>query len=158
MFTQLRQFWTNLSSGSKTLYGAMAILSLAAAIGVGYWSSQSQYAILFAKLPEDDAAEIAQKLDADRVSYRLNGDGTTILVPVDKVQKTRMNLIVAGLPKGAGKGWELFDSMSMGATPFMQEMNYNRAMQGELQRTIMKLYAMQGIDSCHSRVRIGHFN
>ena len=139
MFAQLRQFWKNLSPAAKTAYGVAGFLLVGAVAGVGYWTSQTQYAVLFTKLPPEDAAEVVQKLDADRVSYRLNSDGTTILVPTDKAPNVKMNLLVAGLPRGAGKGYELFDSMSMGATPFVQNMNFVRAIQGELQRTIMTL-------------------
>lgn len=139
MFGQLTQFWTNLKPVNKALYGGVAALLFAIVAGVGYWSSQTQYAVLFSKLPPEEAGAITQKLDADRVSYKLSSDGTSILVPTEKVQNVRMNLAVAGLPQGAGKGYELFDTMSMGATPFVQNMNYVRAIQGELARTIMQL-------------------
>jgi len=138
MFAQLRQFWTNLGPAAKVAYSAAAVLLIAIVGGVGYWSSQTPYAVLFPKLPTEETALIVQKLDADRVSYKLTSDGT-ILVPTDKVQNMKMNLAVAGLPQGGGKGYELFDTMSMGATPFVQNMNYIRAIQGELQRTIMTL-------------------
>ena len=139
MFAQFQQFWSNLSNPLRSLYGGTALALLAAVGGVGFWSSQTQYAVLFSKLQTEDAAAIVQKLDSDRTTYKLAAEGTTILVPTDKVQNVRMNLAVAGLPQGAGKGYELFDTMSMGATPFVQNMNYVRAIQGELARTIMKL-------------------
>lgn len=127
------------STSAKLAYGLAIALLVSTVAGVGYWSTQKQYAVLFAKLPPEDASAIVQKLEADQISYKLNSDGTMISVPVDKVPGTRMNLVAAGLPQSGGKGWELFDTMSMGTTPFVQEMNYNRAMQGELQRSIMKL-------------------
>lgn len=122
---------------------------LAIVSGVGYWSSQTSYAVLFSKLQTEDAAAIVQKLGADRTTYKLSNDGSTILVPTDQVQSVRMNLAVAGLPQGAGKGYELFDTMSLGATPFVQNMNYIRAIQGELARTIMQLEPV-----AHARVHI----
>lgn len=143
MLTQLRQFWNNLKPVTKAIYGATAAVLMALVAGVGYWSSRTQYAVLYSKLPSEDAAAIVQKLDADRVSYKLSGDGTSILVPLEKAPTIRMNLAVAGLPQGAGKGYELFDTMSMGATPFVQNMNYVRAIQGELARTIMQLEPVQ---------------
>ncbi len=139
MLAQFQQFWSNLSSGMKTVYGGIAAAFLFLVSGVGYWSSQTQYAVLYSKLQTEDAAAIVQKLDSDRTTYKLTADGTTILVPTEKVHNIRMNLTVAGLPQGAGKGYELFDTMSMGATPFVQNMNYVRAIQGELARTIMQL-------------------
>ncbi len=139
MLAQFRQFWTNLSTTAKAVYGGTAAVLLALVGGVGFWSSQTQYSVLLAKLPTEEAAAIVQKLDADRVSYKLSDDGTTILVPTEKVPKLRMSLASSGLLQGAGKGYELFDTMSMGATPFVQNMNFVRAIQGELARTIMQL-------------------
>ena len=139
MLTQSRQFWNNLKPVTKAIYGGTAVVLMGIVAAVGYWSSRTQYAVLFSKLPSEDAAAIVQKLDADHTSYKLSTDGTSILVPTDKVQNIRMNLAVAGLPQGAGKGYELFDTMSMGATPFVQNMNFVRAIQGELARTIMQL-------------------
>lgn len=150
MFAQITQFWTNLSTTAKALYGGVAAILLAVVGGVGYWSSQTQYAVLFANLPNDVAGNIVQKLDVDKVSHKVSSDGTTILVPTDKVQKLRMNLAVAGIsPGGAGQGYELFDKMSMGTTPFVQNINFVRAIQGELERTIMQLDPV-----AHARVHI----
>ena len=140
MQAQILQFWTNLSPLAKGLYAGALALMVAIVGSVGYWSSQTNYAVLFSKIDTESAAAIVQKLEADRVSYKLTGDGTTILVPESKVHATRMNLFSAGLPQGAGgKGFEIFDTMSMGATPFNQQVNYLRAIQVELARTFMTL-------------------
>src|SRR5262249_10209415 len=146
---QFSQFWENLNSVGKVVYGGIAAILLTAVAGVGYWSAQTQYAVLYSNLPTDQAAAIVQKLDSDRTSYKLSSDGTTILVPADRVQKVRMNLAVAQVTQGAGKGYELFDNMSMGATPFVQNMNYVRAIEGELARTVMQLEPI-----AHARVHI----
>lgn len=138
-FQQMQQIWLRQSLVGKAVYAGATLAMLAAVGGVGYWVTKTEYQILCTGLPAEDAAAIAEKLDADRTPYKLAAGGTTILVAADKVQKTRMTLAVAGLPKGAGKGFELFDEMSMGATPFVQNMNYVRAIQGELARTIMQL-------------------
>lgn len=124
--------------GKVTLGGATGVLALVVG-AVGYWATQTNYAVLYSGLPTNEAAAITQKLDSDRIAYKLSSDGTTIFVPLENVQKTRMNLAVAGLLNGSEKGYELFDSMSMGATPFIQNMNYVRAIQGELAKTIMTL-------------------
>ena len=111
--------------------------------GIGHlgrhWGSATNYAVLFSGLQQEDAAAITQKLDSDRIPFQLSAGGTTILVPSERVLKVRMNLALAGLPQGAGKGFELFDQMSIGATPFVQNLSYVRAIQGELARTIMQL-------------------
>jgi flagellar M-ring protein FliF len=151
IFNQLRQFWLNLSNVGKVVYGAVAALLVAVVAGVGYWSSQTQYDVLFSRLPSEDASAIVERLKADRVTYQLKAvnEGTTILVPTANKEDVRMKLAAAGLPQGSGKGYELFDSMSMGATPFIQNMSYVRAIQGELARTIMTLEPV-----AHARVHI----
>lgn len=139
MLGQLRQFWTNLSISAKWIYGATAIVLLAVVVGVGMWSTHTDYAVLISGLQPDEAGEITKKLDADRVSYKFSNDGTTILVPTEKRLKTRMNLSVAGIMPGKGKGYEIFDSLPMGTTPFVQNLNLTRAQETELMRTIMQL-------------------
>lgn len=146
---QIQQLWNRQSFlGRLVLGGATAVLVLIVA-GVGFWSSQTSYAVLYSGLPMEEAAAITHRLDADRVTYKLSSDGATILVPTEGVQKTRMNLAVAGLLKGNEKGFELIDSLPMGATPFIQDVNYSRALQGELARTIMTLDSV-----AHARVHI----
>lgn len=139
MLGQLRQFWTNLSPIAKWIYGATAVVLLAVVGGVGFWSTQTDYAVLVSGLKAEDAGEITKKLDADRVSYKLTNDGTTILVPTEKKLKTRMNLAVAGIIPGKGKGYELFDTLPMGTTPFVQNINLTRALETELTRTILEM-------------------
>ena len=136
---QIQQLWLKQTAIGKVVYAGALVATVAAVSGVGYWVTKVEYQVLCSGLPAEEAAAIVEKLDADRTEYKLASGGTTILVAADKVQKTRMTLAVAGLTKGPGKGFELFDEMSMGATPFVQNMNYVRAIQGELARTIMQL-------------------
>ena len=138
MLAQFRQFWTNLSSSAKVVYGLTAAVLVAAVVGVGYWSSQVQYQVLCRNVDPEFASQIVAKLTADKVAYKLSNDGTTISVPVEKHDQVKMNLAVA-LPQGGGKGYELFDTMSLGTTPFVQNINLIRAKEGELVRTIKHL-------------------
>lgn len=148
-FQQIQQLWARQSFvGRLVLGGATTVLVLVVGV-VGFWASQTNYAVLYSGLPTNEAAAITQKLDADRTAYKLSSDGTTILVPIENVQKTRMNLAVAGLLNGTEKGYEIFDSMSLGATPFQQNINLVRAIQGELAKTIMTLEPV-----AHARVHI----
>lgn len=146
---QWLQVWTRLSPMGRVVFSGAGASFVVLIVWVGFWASTTNYAVLFSGLQPEDAAAIAQKLDADRIPYELSGGGTTVLVPAEQVLKIRMSLAVAGLPQGAGKGFELFDEMSMGATPFVQNLNYVRAIQGELARTIMQLEPV-----AHARVHI----
>lgn len=148
-FQQIQQLWARQGFLGKMVLGGATVTLLIVVVGVGFWANYTSYAVLFSGLPTEEAAAITQKLDADRTIYKLSSDGTTILVPADRVQKTRMGLAVAGLLQGTEKGFEIFDTMNFGATPFVQNMNYVRAIQGELAKTIMTLDVVQ-----HARVHL----
>jgi len=139
MLSQFMQFFLKLTPLVRVAYGGIAALLVLLVAGVGYWSSQTQFAVLATQLAPEDAAAIVKKLEADQTKYKLSGDGTSIMVPSDRVQNIRMNLVASGLPQGSGKGYELFDTMSLGTTPFVQNLNYVRAIEGELARTIKQL-------------------
>src|SRR5437016_3341853 len=100
-FQQIQQLWARQGRmGRLVLGGATGVLALVVA-AVGFWATQTNYAVLYSGLPTEEAAAITHKLDEDRTVYKLSSDGTTILVPTEKVQKTRMGLAVAGMLKGS---------------------------------------------------------
>jgi flagellar M-ring protein FliF len=107
-------------------------------------SGQTEQQVLYSHLTMEDAAAIAAKLREKGIPYTLKGDGTTILVPSATVYDTRLRLATEGLPQGGGIGFELFDQRTFGMTEFVQKLNYRRALQGELARTIAQLGAVQG--------------
>lgn len=102
-------------------------------------SSSKDYAVLYSGLSVEDAGRIVEHLKESGVKYRLTSGGHTIEVPEDRVYELRMELAAKGFPQGAGAGFELFDKTSLGATEFTQKVNYTRALQNELARTIMTL-------------------
>ena len=83
--------------------------------------------------------EMAAKLKEKRIPFELSPGGTSILVPKEKVYDPRLALTAEGLPKGGGVGFEVFDRTNLGATDFVQKLNYQRALQGELSRTIRQI-------------------
>lgn len=100
------------------------------------WVGRPSYGVLFGNLGQEDAAAIVERLKDQRVPYRLIGGGGIIEVPEDKVYDLRLALAMEGLPQGGGIGFELFDRNSFGATEFVQRVNLQRALQGELARTV----------------------
>jgi flagellar M-ring protein FliF len=99
--------------------------------------SKPQMSPLFTGLDLKDSAAIAKELDAAGTAYEVRGDGSSILVPSDKVARLRMTLAEEGLPSGGGVGYEIFDKGdSLSATSFVQNINQLRALEGELSRTI----------------------
>ena len=103
----------------------------------------TNYQILFSSLNQEDAAEVVAKLKEQLIPYELDMNGTVVKVAADKVLETRLSLAGNGLPRGGGIGFEIFDKTSFGTTDFVQKMNYQRALQGELARTIRQFQQVQ---------------
>jgi flagellar M-ring protein FliF len=129
--------WTRLGRGPQILLLALVVLAPAMFFGVR-WLSDGQYVALFASLPAEEAGAVVAQLKAAKTPYRI-GAGEQILVPADKVSETRLRLAMQGLPAGGGVGFEVFDRPSLGVSDFAQRLNYQRALQGELARTIGQL-------------------
>ncbi len=113
--------------------------SVAGLIAVTLWTQQPDMQVLFANLATDDAAAIIDKLKDGKVPYETTNGGTTILVPNAQVHDLRLELAGQGLPHGGGVGYEIFDRSTLGMSDFVQKLNYRRALQGELARTIAQM-------------------
>ena len=99
----------------------------------------ADYQLLYANLDEGDAASIVEWLKGNNTPYKLTNNGKNIRVPADAVHEVRLQLASAGLPRGGGIGFEIFDKQSFALTDFVQKVNFTRALQGELGRTIASL-------------------
>src|SRR3954471_10366144 len=113
------------------------LMIVAAAISLGGAAGQYQYA--FTNLTTEDSAEAAQALKTAGVAFRLEAGGAALAVPADKVYDARLLLASAGIPRGAGVGFELFDKGDLGVSEFTQKVNLRRATEGDLARTISHL-------------------
>ena len=113
--------------------------SIAGLIAVTLWTQQPDMQVLFTNLNPEDAAGIVDKLKETKVPYETTGGGTTVLVPSAQVHELRLQLATQGLPHGGGVGFEIFDRSSIGLSDFVQKLNYRRALQGELARTIAQM-------------------
>ncbi len=113
--------------------------------GLLIWSARdADYRLLYANLDAADAGAVVGWLKENQIPFRLEGEGRSIYLPVDKVYEARLELAGAGIPQGGGVGFELFDKQSFGMTDFAQKVNYQRALQGELARTIANLSLVEG--------------
>jgi flagellar M-ring protein FliF len=131
--------WTGLGR-ARQLGAAVVCLAVTGLLFLGsQWMFDSQYVPLFASLASEDAGAIIAQLKASKTPYRIGGTGEQILVPADKVAELRLRMAVQGLPLGGGVGFEVFDKTSFGVSDFSQRVNYQRALQGELARTIGQL-------------------
>jgi flagellar M-ring protein FliF len=112
---------------------------LAAVIAAAWlWSSNATYRVLFTNLSDRDGGAIIAQLAQMNIPYK-NADGGTILVPQDKVHEARLKLASQGLPKGSVVGFELMETQKFGVTQFQEQVNYQRALEGELARSISAL-------------------
>ncbi|MGD9365261.1 MAG: flagellar basal-body MS-ring/collar protein FliF [Desulfobacteraceae bacterium] len=113
------------------------------------WSGKPEYMPLYSKLSAQDAGEVVARLREQKIPYKLSHDGGTVQIPREHVYDVRLDLASQGLPKGSGVGFEVFDNTKLGMTEFVQNINYQRALQGELSRTINGLAEVES-----SRVHI----
>lgn len=135
----MRQFFASMSQRARIAF-VIGIVLIAGIVGAAsWWIMHPPYGVLFRDLRETDAAEISSALDQMQVPYRLADEGKTILVPEAQVYETRMKLVSEGVPKGGSVGFELFKDSDYGVTEFAQRVNFQRALQGELERTISAL-------------------
>lgn len=132
--------WSGLKLAGFSL-GLALILTLV--IGLAWWAHRAPQAVLFSDLAERDAAVITTELDKLKQPYALSEDGKAVLVPADQVHKTRMALMGKPLPLHGAVGFELFNNADFGVSDFVQKVNYQRALQGELTRTILSIDQVQ---------------
>jgi flagellar M-ring protein FliF len=136
LLLDLTQKYQTLPSSQRLLVSAAIVAGILSLVWWGYMGTTSEYGILFSNLAQDDASAITSKLKSKKVPYRLEAGGGTILVPRSEVYEMRLSLAGEGMPRGGGVGFELFDRQGLGTTDFVQRLNYQRALQGELARTI----------------------
>lgn len=142
-FDKIRQGFNSLPGSRKMMLAAVALVILASLGSFVYFTNQEDYRVLFSNLPSEDAASIVAKLKEKKVPYQISSSGDVISVPSDKVSELRLELAASGVLHGGGVGFEIFDNKIMGATEFEQQLNYRRALQGELVRTINSLDEIQ---------------
>jgi len=117
----------------------VALAVVAGMIGFVHWKHEGDFRPLYTSMAPEDAAGVVQKLRETGVEYRLSENGSAVMVPSEKLAESRLALAAAGLPKTGRIGFELFDKSNFGATEFVEHINYKRALEGELERSVMSL-------------------
>jgi flagellar M-ring protein FliF len=142
LFTQLASIYSKLTKQQKMIIMAAIVGIVAFLIFLVVYTQTSQkndsYKVLFENLSNSDAAKVIEQLEKDNIPYKIN-DQNTIKVPANVVYKERIAIAAQGIPKDSGVGFELFDKQEFGATKFDQNVKYQRALEGELSRTISAL-------------------
>ncbi|MBV8621503.1 MAG: flagellar M-ring protein FliF [Curvibacter sp.] len=139
------EIWNTLSKGAKLRFGLGAFVVLLALGASSYWVLRPDYQLLFSDLKPQDAAAMEAELDKLKIAYRADEDAGVIWVDKAQVHATRIKLMAMDLPLRGAVGFELFNSTDFGMTEFAQKINYQRALQGELTRTILSLSEVKDV-------------
>jgi flagellar M-ring protein FliF len=147
----IEQFFARLKAGAEALSGKQLVsLSLAflavvgLTIGSAYWLNTPNYGVLFSDMDSESAASVVAKLKEQKVSYLIDDGGKTIRVPTTRVDELRLELAGQGMPGSGRIGFEIFDKTAFGVTDFLEHVNYRRALEGELARTISTISEVAG--------------
>lgn len=133
------QRFNALSQRQKMAGAAALALAIAMLVGVWLWSRAPDYAVLFSNLEERDGGAIVTALQQQNVPYRISSNGSAILVPSANVHDIRLRLAAQGLPKGGMVGFEVMENQRLGVSQFLEQVNFQRALEGELGRTIQSI-------------------
>ncbi len=141
---QLKEIWHHFGPSQRfsAVFGLLVALALMA--GLVVWSSRPDFRLLYAGLTLKDASSMREKLQDEKIRTEVRDSGHALYVPSADVYRARLLLAGQGFPKETSAGFELFEQPKFGLTDFAQQVNYQRSLQGELERTIA---SMQGIDS-----------
>src|SRR5579885_3274606 len=140
---QIQTLLRSLSAKQRLMIGGAALAAGVAVALFAWRHSGADYQPLYTSLSAEDAGAIVQKLKEKIVPYLLSENGSTILVPSSQVAETRLEVAATGLPKTGRIGFELFDKSQFGATDFMEHVNFRRALEGELERSMMALGSVE---------------
>ena len=141
--TNMQQRFSRLPQKNKIgiMVGVPMLIAVLASLLM--WANQTSYRVLFSGLNDQDGGAIVEALNQMKVPYEFNTAGTSILVPSSKVYDTRLALASQGLPKGSVSGFEAMDNQKLGITQFQEQVNYQRALEGELVRSIQSISSVQ---------------
>jgi len=129
--------------GNKLLLlaGAAAVIAVMAVFWL--WSQQPDYRVLFSNYSDKDGGAIVAALEKMNVPYKFSDSGTAILVPAAQVHQARLKLASDGLPKGGNIGFEILENQKFGVSQFVEQVNFQRALEGELERSIQSIGAVE---------------
>lgn len=127
----------------RTVQLGIAAFVVALFVVIVLWSRTADYKVLFSDLADRDGGAVVTALTQMNIPYQFSDDGAAILIPGDKVYETRLRLAEQGLPRSGDTGFDLLDKTRFGASQFTEQVNYQRALEGELSNSIESLNAVQ---------------
>ncbi len=144
-FNQIEEFLKGLSLRQKLmLVGGAAVVGITLWLFVG-WIDTAKYVTLYSGLRPQDSQSLASQLAAKNIAYQISPDGGSVLVAADKLDAARLETAAQGLPRSARLGFELFDTPNWAGSDFSEKVNYQRALEGELERTLQTLNDVEAV-------------
>src|SRR5579862_2784992 len=140
---QAKKLFASLTARQLISIVIAAIAVVGAVMGLSKWQRESGMRPLYTGLAPEDASAIVQKLREAGVDYKISSNGTEVMAPEDKVPELRLQMAGLGLPKTGRIGFEIFDKTNFGITDFAEHVNYRRALEGELERSVMAVSDVQ---------------
>jgi len=150
-FDQILGVFNKLTFQQKLIIGGATVGTFTLIIILIFFLNEPMYTTLYTNLAEEDASKVVEQLTSSKIPYVIEDNGKTIKVPKDKVYETRLSLAGKGIPNSGIVGYEIFDKSTMGMSEFMQKLNYKRALEGELAKTIM---GQDGIEAARVHIVI----
>jgi flagellar M-ring protein FliF len=139
----MKKLLASFSTRQRITIALAAVMAGVGLYSLVQWRQEADFRPLYTGLAPEDAGGVVQKLKESGVEYRLGEGGTSILAPSERIAELRISMAAAGLPKSGRIGFELFDKANLGATDFTEHVNYGRALEGELERSVMSLAAVE---------------
>ncbi len=142
--TTLLEIFNKLSIQQRLLMGGLVIITVLLLVFVLFIFNEPNYTVLYSKLSQEDAGKVVEYLNAQKIVYKVDDNDQTIKVPKDKVYEARLALAGKGVPSTGIIGYEIFDKNTMGMSDFLQKLNFKRALEGEISRTIIQQAGIEG--------------
>lgn len=142
--SQLTSFFRRLTLRQKLALGVTTVAAVVTIVGLVSLANRPSFGTLFNNVAPQDASKVVEKLKERKIEYALEDNGKTILVPKEHIYELRLWLAGQGLPQSSIIGYEIFDRTNLGISEFVQKVNYRRALEGELARTILQLDEVEG--------------
>jgi flagellar M-ring protein FliF len=136
---QIKQLLLSLTLKQRISIGVAALAVIGGIFWLSRWNRERDFKPLYSGLSQEDAAAVVAKVREGGTEFRLAENGSTVMIPSTKVMEMRLQLAAAGVPKSGRIGFELFDKVNFGTSDFTEQINFHRAVEGELERTMMAI-------------------